>query len=359
MEITKKDINKIKKLAKDPHIYDKLFRSIAPSIRGYRDIKEAIILSLFMGNDKQLDDKLFPGGIKILIIGDHNTGKSTILNDVEKYGIRDKFRCIDNITSDDESSLRQLLTENKSIICAGNFVNGNVDRFSSIVSQLGFSNDFLDCFDLVFLIKDTSSKNEDSSLADYILDIHKTAKVPRSIPYDLFKKYVVYSYVACKPELTDGAIEVLKEFYVCTRKGNSEDKAPFKITPKHLESMIRLSEASAKIKLKKTVDKEDAERAVKLQMACLKEIGVDPETGEIDEDIVNASRSEREIIQSVIDEVERLEVKYNDYVPIEVLNSVMLDEYGVEEFKVKNIVLTLIQYGVVYQPDKGYIRRVV
>ena len=51
-----------------------------------------------------------------------------------------------------------------------------------------------------------------------------------------------------------------------------------------MEGMIRLAEASARIRLSNTVTKEDAERAVHMMDACLKGVAYDPETGDIDWD---------------------------------------------------------------------------
>ena len=44
-------------LSKDPDIYEKIIKSTAPSIRGYRDVKEAIALQLFGGAAKELEDE--------------------------------------------------------------------------------------------------------------------------------------------------------------------------------------------------------------------------------------------------------------------------------------------------------------
>ena len=178
---------------------------------------------------------------------------------------------------------------------------------------------------------------------------------------ELLRKYIAYARKNVNPQLTDEANEILKEFYVSTRNSNPEEQGPVPITARQLEAIIRLAEASAKIKLKETVDKEDAEKAVKLTMACLKEVGVDPETGEIDADIVGGGtpKSDRDKIQRVTDEIKYLEEEYAGNAPLNVLLSNMSDKYGVSEDKTEQIVRNLIQKGVIYEPTNGYFRRVV
>ena len=154
--------------------------------------------------------------------------------------------------------------------------------------------------------------------------------------------------------------QILKEFYVSTRNSNPEDQGAVPITARQLEALIRLAEASAKIKLKDKVEKEDADKAVKLTLFCLRDVGVDPETGEIDADIVSGGtpKSDRDKIQRVTEEIKLLEEEYAGNAPLNVLISNMSDKYGVSEDKTEQIVRNLVQKGVIYQPVTGYFRRV-
>ncbi|MEM5879432.1 MAG: LAGLIDADG family homing endonuclease [Candidatus Aenigmatarchaeota archaeon] len=71
LEITPEDEKKIFELAKDPEIYSKLVASIAPSLYGLDDIKEAIVLQLFGGEQHvQKDKSRVRGDIHILLVGD-------------------------------------------------------------------------------------------------------------------------------------------------------------------------------------------------------------------------------------------------------------------------------------------------
>lgn len=71
VEITPEEEQKINELAKDPWIHRKLIMSIAPSIYGYDDMKEAILYLLFGGVPKKLPDGItIRGDMNILLVGD-------------------------------------------------------------------------------------------------------------------------------------------------------------------------------------------------------------------------------------------------------------------------------------------------
>ncbi len=418
LQLSEEDEEKIIELSKDPHIYDKIIKSTAPSIRGYRDVKEAIALQLFGGAAKQLEDETkLRGDIHILIVGDPGIGKSQILKYVSRLAprsiytsgkgttgagltaaaVRDELGgwsleagalvlgdqgnvCVDELDkmrSEDRSALHEALEQQTvsiakagimatlnsrcSVLAAANPKFGRFDRYKVLAEQIDLPAPIISRFDLIFVIEDKPSREGDSKLAEHILKIHKENTVEYEIEPDLLRKYIAYARKNIKPHLTDEANEVLREFYVNTRNSNSEEQGPVPITARQLEAIIRLSEASAKIKLKETVDKEDAEKAVRLQMACLKEVGVDPETGEMDVDIVGGGtpKSDRDKIQRVTEEIKNLEEEYAGQAPLNVLLSNMSEKYGISEDKTEQIVKNLVQKGVIYQPTNGYFRRVV
>ena len=89
LHLSEEDEEEILELSKDPNIYEKIIKSTAPSIRGYRDVKESIALQLFGGSAKQLEDETrLRGDIHILIVGDPGIGKSQILKYVSKLAPR-------------------------------------------------------------------------------------------------------------------------------------------------------------------------------------------------------------------------------------------------------------------------------
>ena len=57
-------------------------------------------------------------------------------------------------------------------------------------------------------------------------------------------------------------------------------------TPRQLESLIRIAESLAKMRLSNRVETEDIEEAVRLIRTAMQQSAVDPKTGMIDMDII-------------------------------------------------------------------------
>ena len=83
--ITDEDKERFENFKKDPQLYDKITKSIAPSIFGHIDIKKAIACLLFGGCAKQLPDKMkLRGDINVLLLGDPSVAKSQFLKFVDR-----------------------------------------------------------------------------------------------------------------------------------------------------------------------------------------------------------------------------------------------------------------------------------
>uniref|UniRef100_A0A7C4NPT9 DNA helicase n=1 Tax=Staphylothermus marinus TaxID=2280 RepID=A0A7C4NPT9_STAMA len=89
VEISREDEEKIRELARNPWIREMIIASIAPSIYGYMNIKEAIALLLFGGVHKELPDGArIRGDIHVLLVGDPGTAKSQLLQYTSKIAPR-------------------------------------------------------------------------------------------------------------------------------------------------------------------------------------------------------------------------------------------------------------------------------
>ncbi len=413
LKITPEDEEEIKKLASDPEVYDKIIKSTAPSIHGYREVKEAIALQLFGGSAKLLEDKTrIRGDIHILIVGDPGIGKSQMLKYVSKLAprgiytsgkgtsgvgltaaaVRDEFGgwsleagalvlgdrgnvCVDELDKmrpEDRSSIHEALEQQTisiakagimatlnsrcSVLAAANPKFGRFDQYKSIAEQIALPPTILSRFDLIFVIEDKPNLENDKKLAKHILKIHKEISIPFEIDPELLRKYIAYARKNVHPKLTEGAMKVLQEFYVGMRGGAEDDDSPVPITARQLEALVRLSEAHARIRLSKEVRVVDAKKAIQLQQKCLRQVGLDPETGKIDIDKVEGRmpKSDREKIRLVPQIIKELQEEYGGNAPKEILLNELSDRYNMDEEKVEELISKLKRQGSIYEPKQGY-----
>ena len=91
------------------------------------------------------------------------------------------------------------------------------------------------------------------------------------IPPVLLRKYLAFVHQSVNPRLTSGAAKVLKTFYMSLRdKYGDDDSIP--ITMRQLESLIRLSQARARLERRDEVMVEDAQDIVDLMKESLYEV---------------------------------------------------------------------------------------
>ncbi|MGZ7048880.1 MAG: minichromosome maintenance protein MCM [Methanobacterium sp.] len=417
LQISYEDEEEIKELAKDPDVYNKIINSTAPSIQGYREVKEAIALQLFGGAAKDLEDKTrIRGDIHILIVGDPGIGKSQMLKYVSKLAPRGIYTsgkgtsgvgltaaavkddlggwsleagalvlgdrgnvCVDELDkmrAEDRSAIHEALEQQTisiakagimatlnsrcAVLAAANPKFGRFDRYKSIAEQINLPSTILSRFDLIFVIEDKPNAERDKKLAAHILNIHQNTSIPFEIDPELLRKYIAYARKQVHPKITNEAIEILQEFYVGMRGSAEDDDSPVPITARQLEALVRLSEANCKIRLGKEVTAEDAKRAIKLQQECMKQVGLDPETGKVDIDKVEGRtpKSERDKARVLLDVIKELSDEYGGRVPVSILTDEMSDRYNVSEEKVEQIITKLKQQGLVFEPTAGYLKTV-
>ncbi len=347
MEITPEQEQKIIEFAKDPLIYDRLVKSIAPSIYGHEHIKLAVALQLFSGvTHIQSDRSRVRGDIHILLIGDPSTAKSVLMKVTSTLIPRGRYVSGKGVTQagltasvvKDEEFLGgwvleagALVLSNRSMIAidefekiektdqvalheameqqtisiakativatlpaqtailgGGNPKLGRFDPFVPIKEQVDIPETLLTRFDLKFALRDLPNPERDLKLAEHILKArHFTQEDQDEIKPDInpefLRKYIAYARRICHPKLSHEAADVIKNFYLDLRQRSSEN-SPISITPRQYEALIRMGEASAKIQLRDIVTVEDALRGIDLMKTSLREFGLETETGEIDID---------------------------------------------------------------------------
>lgn len=83
------------------------------------------------------------------------------------------------------------------------------------------------------------------------------------IPQDLLRKYIQYARDRVKPQLHQMDNDKISRLYSDLRR-ESLSTGSYPITVRHLESMIRMSEASAKMHLREYVRGDDIDLAIQV-----------------------------------------------------------------------------------------------
>jgi replicative DNA helicase Mcm len=92
LEVTEKDEEEIKSIAAHPKAFERLSSSIAPSVYGFKEVKEAILLQLFSGvRKKRSDGGKTRGDIHVLLVGDPGVAKSVTLKFVSRIAPKGRY----------------------------------------------------------------------------------------------------------------------------------------------------------------------------------------------------------------------------------------------------------------------------
>jgi replicative DNA helicase Mcm len=418
--VTPEDEKIIKKLAKDPALYEKIFGSIAPSIYGYEEIKEAIAYQLVGGVPKTMPDGIrIRGDINILLVGDPGTAKSQMLQYIARIAprgvytsgkgstaagltatvIRDKntneffleagalvladkgIACIDEIDKmrpEDRSAIHEAMEQQTiSIAKAGIVVQLNArssilaaanPAFGRYVPQRTIAENIqelpvtiLSRFDLIFTLLDRPEEGRDRSMTEHILKLHQGIRIEKEsmIEREFFKKYLFYIRKNANPRLSEGSIKKIEEFFLAMRAQGEGADSPVPITMRQLEAIIRLSEARAKLALSKEVTEEDVAHVTRLITHFLTQVGTDHATGKLDIDtlMVGRPKSTSDKMAGLFDLLMTIQ-KDNEGGPIK--KEVFLERAELEHYGREFVEKNLQQWlndGVIYEPKPGFIKK--
>ncbi len=268
-----------------------------------------------------------------------------------------------------------------SLLGAANPKYGRFDQYEPIGEQIDLEPALISRFDLIFTVTDSPDPEHDSRLAKHIIKTNYagelntqreelasseftseqvaevTEEVAPEIDSELLRKYIAHAKRSCYPTMTEEAKELIEEFYVDLRSKGADEDAPVPVTARKLEAMVRLAEASARLRLSDTVEREDADRATDIVESCLKDIGIDPETGQFDADVVETgtSKSQRDRIKNIKGLIADIEEEYQEGAPVEeVLDRA--GEIGMDPGKAEQEIEKLRTKGEVYEPKQGHLR---
>jgi len=418
LDINEEDETQILELSHDPKVFDKLTKSIIPSVWGHHEIKQSLVLQLFGGVKKiHADGQKSRGDLHILLIGDPGVAKSATLvfmSGISPKGryvvgkstsgagltatvVRDEYLkgwsleagamvlankglvCIDELEKMDPSdrsamheameqqsvtiskaNVQATLRAETSVLAAANPKFGRFDPYQSIAQQIDLPPTLINRFDVIFPLRDLPDKKKDEMIATHVLEAHQNSGEDMLIPRDLFRKYVAYAKQRIKPALSDDAVREIKKFYVDLRNMQVSSEAalrPIPISARQLQALIRMSEASAKMRLSETVDLEDAIRAIEIMKYYLMQVGYDYESKTFDIDKIGLGKttSQRNKVLTLLHAVIELESKVGKMIPIEEIEKELDGKLG--ELELEQAISELKRKGDIYEPKKGYLSR--
>ncbi|PSQ33989.1 hypothetical protein BRD11_04515 [Halobacteriales archaeon SW_12_69_24] len=286
-----------------------------------------------------------------------------------------------NSISINKAGINATLKSRCSLLGAANPKYGRFDQYEPISEQIDLEPALISRFDLIFTVTDQPDEDKDRELAEHILttnyagELHThrtevnasnysdeevenvTDNVAPTVEADLFRKYVAYAKRNCFPTMTEEARDAIQEFYVDLRMEGQDEDAPVPVTARKLEALVRLAEASARVRLSDRVTEEDAHRVIDIVRNQMENIGVDPETGEFDADVVEAgtSKSQRDRIKNLKHLIDDLEDEYDEGAPVDVVVE-RAEEVGMETSKAEHEIEKLKQKGEVYEPRTDHLR---
>uniref|UniRef100_A0A8C9Z5J1 DNA helicase MCM8 n=1 Tax=Sander lucioperca TaxID=283035 RepID=A0A8C9Z5J1_SANLU len=192
-----------------------------------------------------------------------------------------------------------------SVVAAANPIGGHYNRGKTVSENLKMGSALLSRFDVVFLLLDIPDESHDRHLSEHVManragkgrtssaivtransdletsillehsdmPLSERLQIPAGetvdpIPVCLLRKYISYARQYVHPSLSPEAAKILQDFYLSLRsQAHSADSTP--ITTRQLESLIRLTEARARLELRETATRSDAEDVVEIMKHSL------------------------------------------------------------------------------------------
>ena len=257
------------------------------------------------------------------------------------------------------------LNARTAILASANPVKSKYDPKLSVIQNIRLPPSLLSRFDLIYLMLDKHNEIDDRRLANHIVSLYgyeeedinkeeendeeekdkkskikksaKKAKKSRKEEEDIsssnvdenkmdieenkpqkmsVKKEVLTAYISearkINPKISDNIVNVLINHYLKMRE--SGGKNTISATPRQLESLIRLSEARARLRFSKYVEKEDVEEAVALIKVATQQAATDPVTGVIDMDLLQTgiTSSSRARMGQIVDIIKTILRDYQE-----------------------------------------------
>ncbi|CAH8441491.1 unnamed protein product [Schistosoma turkestanicum] len=178
------------------------------------------------------------------------------------------------------------------IIAAANPIGGRYDPTLTFSDNVDLSEPILSRFDVLCVVRDAVDPIQDEMLARFVVGSHMRHHpnltpeervqlndqlaergVPRSGSYadiqpldqELLKKYIIYAKDRIHPKLNQMDQDKVAAAYADLRR-ESMVTGSLPITVRHIESLIRLSEAHARLHLREFVNEDDVNMALRVML---------------------------------------------------------------------------------------------
>ncbi len=424
INITAEDEEKIKELASDPEIYNRLTNSVVPTIFGLENVKRAAMYAFFGGlSTESTNGVKTRGDIHILLIGEPGIAKTDFMRKVMAYSPRgvytsgkgssgvglvatvskdefgdgsyildagamalaDRGMCIiDEINqiekkdlsllyealesqqaSINKANIHQTIPTRCSVIAAANPKHGWIDDFMPLKDQIELPGPFLQRFDLIYILRDDVDLNKDSHIIKHII-ANRAGTASKTLAPDIeesmFRKYVAYAKQQPLKYSKD-AIDAIQGYYLKVRstrenkKNGSNGNKPVPITPRQGNTLARLAEASARIRLSPSVDKFDVDNGIVILDECLRSIAYDPETGTFDAGAMAVGETKKQ--GGIKEAVVRYVRDYSDdtgRIPEAVVIENLESKY--DKIEIEKIIDAACQNGDLMRPKNGWLKAV-
>lgn len=247
---------------------------------------------------------------------------------------------LDKMSTQDRSSLHEAMESQRisvakagitatlqcrcSLLAAANPKHGRFEDFTSIAEQIDLPPALMSRFDLIFVLTDKPEQVRDREITQHILKAHRrgqarryeiseenadlplaailagTTEIKPIYDIDFLRKYAAYSKRII-PVLSEEATQIIEDYYLDIRRLGEGENASVPITARQLEAFVRLSEASARSRLSRVVEVEDANRAVRLVRYYLEKIA-GTSSGQLDIDMMATGipKTQRERMPTIV-----------------------------------------------------------
>lgn len=187
------------------------------------------------------------------------------------------------------------------VLAAANPLYGRYNRNKSLSENVNLPNSLLSRFDLLFLVLDIADVDRDMALARHVTFVHQneglenTEKEQDAVPPNVLREYISRArqhQPVMPPDVAPYVVEAYVSLRMEDRPSNRKKKKQndqTAMTPRQLLSILRLSQALARLRFSDLVAREDVDEAIRLthmSKASLENKG-DEEGGNKKEDVMS------------------------------------------------------------------------